>query len=193
MSKKKAVNLGKLVLLAMLTAIVVVLQFIGAFVRFGPFSISLVLMPIVVGAALLGAYSGAWLGFVFGAIVLLSGDAGVFLAINPLGAIVLVFAKGVLSGVAAGLVYKVLARFGKTVASLAAATICPLVNTGIFVLGIHVFFIDIINEWALAAGFDNTLTFVLIGMIGANFLVELMINIVLNPVIVRVLQYRLDM
>lgn len=37
----------KLTLLALLTAIVVVLQLLGSFIRFGGFSISLVLVPIV--------------------------------------------------------------------------------------------------------------------------------------------------
>jgi ferrous iron transport protein B len=52
--------------LALFTAIVVVLQYLGSFIRFGTFSISLVLIPIVVGAALYGPAAGAWLGFVFG-------------------------------------------------------------------------------------------------------------------------------
>ena len=55
-------NTKKIVMLGVLTAIVVVLQFLGSFIRFGPFSISLVLIPIVVGAALLGVGAGAWLG-----------------------------------------------------------------------------------------------------------------------------------
>ena len=54
---------------ALLTAIVVVLQLLGSFIRFGTFSISLVLVPIVVGAALYGAWAGCWLGFVFGLVL----------------------------------------------------------------------------------------------------------------------------
>ena len=46
----------------LLTAVVVVLQLLGSFIHFGPFSISLVLIPIVVGASLYGVLSGAWLG-----------------------------------------------------------------------------------------------------------------------------------
>ena len=44
--------------MAILTAIVIVLQLLGSFIRFGPFSISLVLVPIVIGAALYGAWAG---------------------------------------------------------------------------------------------------------------------------------------
>ena len=73
--EKKTVSTRTLTGMALLTAVVVILQFLGAFVRFGPFSISLVLIPIVVGAALYGPLAGAWFGFVFGLVVLLSGDA----------------------------------------------------------------------------------------------------------------------
>lgn len=90
--------------LGLLTAIVVVLQFVGATIKFGTFSISLVLMPIVIGAALYGVFAGAWLGLVFGVVVLLSGDAATFMAINPFGTIVTVLLKGILAGAVSGLV-----------------------------------------------------------------------------------------
>ena len=47
-----------LVMYSILTAVVVLLQFMGSFIRLGPFSVSLVLVPIVIGAALLGAKAG---------------------------------------------------------------------------------------------------------------------------------------
>jgi len=68
-------NTQKIVGLGLFTAIVIVLQLMGSFIRFGTFSISLVLVPVVIGAALYGAGAGAWLGFVFGVVVLLSGGA----------------------------------------------------------------------------------------------------------------------
>ena len=67
-------NTKQVVGLGLITAIVIVLQFLGSFIKLGPFSVSLVLIPIVVGAALYGAKAGAWLGFVFGIVVLISGD-----------------------------------------------------------------------------------------------------------------------
>ena len=73
MNNSKRFTTKQLVGMAALTAIVIILQFVGSSIRFGVFSISLVLIPIVVGAALFGAAGGAWLGFVFGVVVLLSG------------------------------------------------------------------------------------------------------------------------
>ena len=63
---------------AALTAIVLILQLMGAFIRLGPFSMSFVLVPIVVGAATCGTAVGTWLGLVFGVAVLISGDAAPF-------------------------------------------------------------------------------------------------------------------
>ncbi|MBQ5901601.1 MAG: ECF transporter S component, partial [Clostridia bacterium] len=85
-----------LVLSAVLTALVVVLQLLGSFIKLGPFSISLVLIPIVLGAATCGKGVGAWLGLTFGVTVLLSGDAAAFMSISVIGTIVTVLAKGLL-------------------------------------------------------------------------------------------------
>ena len=55
-----------LVELAMLVALVAVLQIFGGFFKIGTFSLSLVLIPIVIGSIVLGAKGGAILGGVFG-------------------------------------------------------------------------------------------------------------------------------
>ena len=54
MSTERKKQTENLVLGAILTAIVVVLQILGGFIKFGPFSVSLVLIPIVIGAAKCG-------------------------------------------------------------------------------------------------------------------------------------------
>ena len=69
----KTSNTKTIVGVGLLTAIVVVLQALAVFIRpSGIFNISLVLVPIVVGAALYGWKAGAWLGLVFGVIVLMN-------------------------------------------------------------------------------------------------------------------------
>ncbi|MBO4676114.1 MAG: ECF transporter S component [Oscillospiraceae bacterium] len=183
----KRFNTRKLTGLALLTAIVVVLQLLGSFIRFGTFSISLVLVPIVVGAALYGPWAGCWLGFVFGIVVLLSGDAAAFLAISPLGTILTVLVKGSLAGLCAGAVYNLLSRH-ETPAVITAAVVTPVVNTGVFLLGCLVFFMPTIREWAARFGYENAGTFMILGLVGGNFLFELLFNIVLSPVIVRLIR-----
>jgi uncharacterized membrane protein len=184
-SNKKSTEI--LVMGAILTALVIVLQLMGAFIRFGMFSISLVLIPIVIGAATCGPKVSAWLGGVFGVVVLLSGDAAAFLAIDVFGTIVTVLVKGIACGLAAGLVYKLLEKYNRYVAVVVAAITCPVVNTGVFLLGCLVFFMETVTEWA---GGSNVGAYMITGLVGFNFLFELGTNMVLSPVVVRLLNIR---
>jgi len=193
MKTSKFSNTQKLVILALLTAIVVILQLFGAMIRFGPFSVSLVLMPIAIGAALVGVYAGGWLGLVFGCIVLMSPDTNLFWAINPVGTVTVVILKGVLAGLAAGAAYKIFARKNMTAAAIAAAAVCPIVNTGVFLIGAYVFFLPAITQWGAAAGYASAGTYIIFVMVGVNFLFEFCLNLVLSPVIVRLIQYGLKM
>lgn len=179
-----------LVLAAVMTALVIILQFMGAFVRLGPFQCSLVLMPIVIGAALCGPKVSAWLGFVFGMVVLLNGDATAFLTVNAIGTVITVLAKGTLCGLVAGLVYNLLKNKNTYLAVLAAAIVCPIVNTGVFLVGCVLFFFRTIEAWGLAAGFGTAVEYMFLGLAGGNFLFELITNIVLCPAIVRILNLR---
>ena len=173
--------------IGLFTAIVVVLQLLGGGIRFGIFSISLVLVPIVVGAAVYGWQSGAWLGLAFGITVLLSGDAGAFLAVDPLATVAVVLIKGTFCGLFAGIVYYLMRKVNEFLAVILAAVICPVVNTGIFLIGCNLFFLETINGWAAAAGYQDAGTFMIFGLAGVNFLIELGVNIILAPLITRII------
>lgn len=179
-----------LVLGAILTALVVILQLLGSFIRFGAFQVSLVLIPIVLGASKCGIKIGAWLGFVFGLVVLLNGDAAPFLAVNVAGTIITVLLKGTLCGLVAGIVYKSLEKHNGLLAVIAAAFVCPVVNTGVFLLGCLVFFMDTITGWGAGLGFENVWKYMLLGLVGGNFLFEIATNIILSPALVRVLNLK---
>lgn len=254
--------------MGLLTAIVVVLQMIAATIKFGMFSVTFALIPIVIGAALYGIGAGAWLGLVFGVVVLLSGDAAAFLTINPAGTIITVLLKGALAGTMAGVLYKLISkkesngraaivisgallffgglflvihgilqakglrelfvfatrrkpdgftvsaaavivigalllaagvllavyvfvkkpRISISSAVFASAAICPIVNTGIFLIGCRLFFFETIKEWAAAFGFENATVYMFLGLAGINFIVEFGINLILSPVIVSLIR-----
>ena len=184
-AKSNRFNANTIIGLGLLTAIVVVMQFISMGLRFGTFSITLTLIPIVVGAALYGWISGAWLGFVFGVSVLLTGDANAFLAVNIPGTITTVLVKGVLAGLFAGLVYELISKKNQMVAVLVSAIVAPVVNTGVFILGSYVFFFDYLS--GLAEG-TNLLVFILVALVGINFFIELGTNLVLNPAILQIIR-----
>lgn len=181
-------NVQKMVGMALFAAIVVVLQIVGTYIRIGTFSISLVLIPIVVGAAIFDIWGGAFLGAVFGAVVIFwdcMQFGNPFWAADPLLTAGVCLAKGILAGVAAALIYKAISRKNKYVAAYAAAIVCPIVNTGIFSASIILLFKDVLTE---LAGGTNVLYFAFIGMTGINFIIELAVNIILAPVIVSVIK-----
>ena len=177
-----------LVLGAILTALVVILQMLGTFIRFGAFQVSLVLIPIVLGASKCGVRVGAWLGFVFGLVVLLNGDAALFLAVNVAGTIITVLLKGILCGLAAGIVYKSLEKYNGLLAVIAAAFVCPVVNTSVFLLGCFVFFMDSADAIASTIGMNVSGMALFWALAMGNFFLEIATNVVLSPVIVRVLK-----
>ena len=174
---------SKVVGLGLFTAIVVVLQFLGSFIKFGPFSITLVLAPIVIGAALYGIGAGTYLGLVFGTTVLISSDAAAFLTINPIGTVIIVLLKGMLAGLTAGLVYSLISKASSLAGVIVAGVVCPIVNTGIFLAGCYIFF----QEWLVAVFGTTGFVTVVAGLVGVNFLVELGINMVLSTAIVKII------
>lgn len=173
----------KVVGLGLFTAIIVVLQLVASTIKFGPFSITLVLAPIVIGSALYGTGAGAWLGLVFGASVLISGDAAAFLPINAVGTVITVLLKGLAAGLAAGAVYRAIEGKNKTIAVIASGIICPIVNTGIFIAGCCLFF----REWLVSVFGTTGFVTVFSGLVSINFVIELAINMLLASVIVRII------
>ena len=174
---------------ALFIAIVVVLQMLGGGIKVGSmFSISLVLIPIVVGAALYGWKAGGILGFAFGVAVLASGDAAAFMVVDPVATVGVVLVKGTLCGICAGLMYALLGKKIRVLGVLGAAVACPVVNTGIFLIGCKLFFYETVAMWGQGLGFENTAAYMFLGLAGINFLVELAVNLLLAPVIVRLIR-----
>lgn len=177
---------------ALLIALMIVLQFIGTVfpIKIGPVSLSLVLIPIVIGAAMYGPGAGGILGAAFGVIATIfcingmdGGGHMVFQASPPL-CILVVMAKGILCGVAAGFMYRMVAPRNSYVGMLLAAMICPVVNTGIFLLGMRLFFMDVLQQWA---GGSNVAGYVLTGLILVNFLPEFVLNVAVSPASQRII------
>lgn len=172
----------------LLTALVVVLQLVALAIRpTGFFNITLCLVPIVVGAALYGVKAGAWLGFVFGVVVTIT-DSAAFMVINAPATIAVCVLKGLLAGLAASAVYSLLEKKNLFAATITAAAVCPIVNTGVFALGCFAFFMPTIAEWGAAAGIENAVFYLFAFVIGTNFFLELAVNLLLSSVIVTIIK-----
>ena len=177
-------------LLALLTALVAILAYLGGFVKIGGLaSISLTLIPVVLGAALCGPLAGAWLGAVAGVVFFMTADSAFWLGLSIPGTIITVMVKGILSGLLAGITYKLLEKVNRYVAVLVAAIVCPVTNTGIFLLGCFVFFMDAVKAGAAGEGMSVG-GYLIVFFVGLNFVFELLSNIILSPVIVRLLNIR---
>lgn len=173
--------------MGLMTAIVVVLQIFAGGIFVGEFNITLALVPIIVGAAIFGWQAGAWLGFVFGVVVLFQPATQGFMAISIPSTIIVVLLKGALAGLVSGLVYKLVCKKNKLAAVIAAGVASPVVNTGIFALGCFTLFLPTMQAGASAEGFTNVFAYVFLFMIGGNFFVELGINLVLASAIVVII------
>ena len=185
---KFAMSTETLVLSGLMTSLVVVFQCLATYTTFfGPFSTAIGLIPIVIGAILCGPIIGGWLGFVFGVVVLLTGGANLFLAFNIPGTIITVLLKGTACGLAAGYVNQLLKKFNKTVAIVASAIICPIVNTGIFLLGCIIFFMPYADQIASTVGSDVTGMQLFLAFAFGNFLFEIGMNAVLSPVMTQII------
>lgn len=175
-----------------MTALVIVLQLLVV-IKLGAFRISAVMMPIVVGAALLGPSAGAWLGFVFGVTVLLSGDAALFMSYSVIGTVITVIVKGTVAGACAGWVYRALEGRKKWLAAVAASAIAPVVNTGIFFVGSAVFFFNDLTTFASTVGYNSFISVMLGYMIGLNFVAEFAFNLIVTPGIYRIVDLGVGM
>lgn len=179
---KKSLEIKRMMALGILGGLVAALSMIK--IPLGQFSITLALIPLVVGAILYGPKGGAFLGFVMGIVVLFV-DAAVFYAISPIGTIIVVLLKSTMAGMVSGLVFNLLNKKAQVVGIITATVIAPIINTGIFLIGCLVFFYPTMVEWA--AG-EDVLGYMFVGLIGLNFVVEFAINVVLAPTVTYIIK-----
>lgn len=112
---------------AILAALVVVLQVAGG-IPAGPFSITLTLFPLVVGAVVLGPVSGLFLGLVFGVIVsilsITGKDPGGYMvfAANPVMAWIVCLLKGAAAGFVPAVAYRFFSRHKNASAAVSYMT-----------------------------------------------------------------------
>ena len=182
----KNAKIKRMVGVALLMAMVIVLQFVGSMIPpiGGTVSISLVLIPIIIGATVYGPGAGAILGMTFAVVTLINcitgadpGGAMVFQA-NPAMCVLVVVGKSILCGLASGWVYALISKKNAYVGMLCAAIICPVVNTGVFVTCMLLFFKPVLSAWA---GGTDVITYVLTGLVLCNFVPEMILNVVFSP------------
>lgn len=181
--------------LAVLLALVIVLQWFASAIPVGATGASLnfSLIPIVLGAVLLGPLEGMFLGLVCGIVVLtqviVMTGSPFYVAIWTNSPVVTTFTclvKTTAAGLLAGYVYRWISKKNTLAAVFAASAVVPIVNTGLFVVGCLCMSGTIADFGGGLGSAGALFSFILVGLVSFNFFIELGINLVLSPAIHRV-------
>ena len=183
--------------MALLIAIILLMAFtpIG-YIRTLGLEITLIVVPVAVGAVTLGPAAGAVLGAVFGITSYIqcfgmSPFGAVLLSINPVYTFIVCVFSRVLMGWLTGWLYQVFLKSSllKKVSVALANLCCPLMNTLFFMGTLTLFFYqtDYIQGIAQGMGAGNPLIFILL-FVGVNGLVEAVACFVVGSAISQALK-----
>lgn len=191
-NKPNKMSLSKqLAFLAIFVALVVVIQVLSTVLGkiFMVVAPTLVFVPILIAIVTLGFWQGVLLGGVFSTVVLIFTVTGydsfslLIFQDQPVLTVIMIYAKGCLAPVIAGLVYNALKNKMEKGSIWIASLLLPVVNTGVFCLGMLVFYKGFLVETFKS---DNVFYIVFITLAGVNFLVEFFANVILTPVVTDV-------
>ena len=187
----------KMVQYALFTAIIILMAFtpIG-YIKTPAVEITLIVIPVTVGAIMMGPAGGAFLGGVFGITSFIqcfgySPFGATLLGINPVATFILCLVPRILMGWLAGLIFMALKKNDRTrhISYAAASLAGPLLNTVFFMGALILFFYntDYIQGLATGYGTSNPITFVL-AFVAVNGLIEAGVCFVLGAAISKTLE-----
>lgn len=178
--KKGRMSARELTTLGLLTGVLLLMSVtpLGYFHTFG-LDISLMMVPVAIGAMLMGPKAGAWLGLIFGATSFyqaVTGFSTMLFNINPIYAFLLCIPTRVLMGFLTGVIFKAAQKVDKkkTVCYFVGGFFAAFLNT-LFFMGVLLIcywnteFIQGINE---TLGGLNPLMFV-VAFVGVNGALEM--------------------
>ena len=174
MEKKHYFNTKMIATTGILVGIEILLQIIGNYINPGFANINLSLIPIVIGAVLYGPVVGGFLGLVCGVMVIISPSTmQIFFSASPVGTILACVLKTTVAGVAAGLVVKLFKGEKK------------IYGVIIFAL---IFFMPLLQSM-ISETMPNIAAALFVGMIGINFILEVISTVILAPSLYKILEH----
>ena len=183
-----------LVRISVLVAIMLLLEITGlGMIKTAGLEITIMLVPVIVGAIVMGPAAGALLGGVFGLISFWecfgkSSFGVVLLGINPVATFAVCVPTRILAGWICGLVFQALRKVDKSrLWSFGAAGLCgALCNTAFFMstLCLCFYHTDFIQNFVQALGSPNAFLFI-IAFVGINGLVEAIVCFFTGAVIAK--------
>lgn len=191
MEKKKTFSSKQITGIAVLLALVIVLQAALGSITIGVVQLNFTLIPIVLGAILFGPFAGAFLGFACGVVVLVQvimGLAPFYVLIwanDPFITLLTCIVKTTVAGLVSGLLFNLLKKKNVYLALFVASGVVPVINTALFVLGC----LGMTDSVYVMAGDVNVLKFILVGIVTFNFFIEFAINLIFSPALYRVIGF----
>lgn len=180
---KRNLQINKITGIAILGALVVVLQLFSNYVQFGSVSITLSLIPIVVGAVMYGPLTGFALGALSGILVFVAPSTmALFWDYGVITTFLVCVLKMALAGLVSGILYKLIYKINNSFAAVTASVIVPIVNTGLFAIAAYLFYYDLLAGFAEG---QNVVAFLFLSFIGINFIIEFFVNAILSTVVIR--------
>ncbi len=193
-TKSNRKRLVSMTITAFLIAIIVLMAFtpIG-FLKIGPLELTLIMIPVIIGAVTQGSAVGLILGSVFGIVSFIQCFTG-----SPLGAIlvsesiprafIVCFVPRALTGFLCGLIYKICSRYDKkqSWSLLVSGITGSLLNTALFLGFLALFFMKLAftpEQAASLGGLDTVLNTVIAIAAGINAPVELLVCAVLGTAV----------
>ena len=185
--RKRTQNVVRLTVTASLLAITILLQAMAGFIVIPITNTSpaLSLIPIAVGAIIYGPSCGALLGLGWSLFILASGQASGYMAMNMIGTIITVIAKGTLAGIGSGYVFKLLKEKNVVVAIIAASIVTPLINSLVYRVCLLIFFQDYFFGKASSEGM-HPVAYFMKAFIAGGFFIEVGISTIFSPIVVRI-------
>ena len=180
---KRKLQINKMTGIAILGALVVVLQLFSNYVQFGSVSITLSLIPIVVGSVIYGPFAGMALGAVSGVLVFVAPSTmALFWEYGIFTTFMVCVLKMAIAGFVSGVLYKLISKKNNNLAAIIASIIVPIVNTGLFTIAAYLFYYNLLEGFAEG---QNVMAFLFLSFIGINFIIEFFVNSILSTVVVR--------
>ncbi len=181
--------------LGILVALVIVLQLFASAVPMFGVTINFSLIPIALAGILLGAIGGAIVGFSSGIVVFISAavlggepfTATLFQA-HPVLLTLMCIGKTTVAGLVSGVTFKFLSKKKEFLAVCVSAVILPIVNTGIYMLGIVLMKNTTAAFLGMGASSASTIFTTVFAMIWLNFVLEMAINLLFIPMLERVVK-----
>ncbi len=178
MNRNKKIK--KITGVGVMLALTIVLQIVSSYIRFGTVEIALGLIPMILGACIYGPAAGFLLGAAQGVVIMLSpATLAAFMPVNPVATILLCILKTGLAGLVSGLIYRLLSRNNSLLGVGIAAVISPIINTGIYICGVLLFFLEV---------YGNSVSALIVGTLTINFLIEIIVMGILVPIFERILK-----